>query len=104
LACDNCIPGDASGWYLPLGLLTLLAVAAAGACVVVARRRGGRRAVPLWVAAAALDRTQRGCKDKGAATMRAAEAYGAASAGVAVLALLVAAVPGGGRPEPALAA
>jgi hypothetical protein len=53
---------------------------------------------------AALDRTQRGCKDKGAATMRAAEAYGAASAGVAVIALLVAAVPGGGRPEPVLAA
>ncbi len=54
LACDNCIPGDASGWYLPLGLATLACLGLAVACMYVAARRGGVRAISAKVAAVTL--------------------------------------------------
>ncbi len=50
LACDNCTPGDASGWYLPLGLLFVVCVALA--VLVLTRWRRGR--VLRWVMAAGL--------------------------------------------------
>ncbi|HVF03572.1 MAG TPA: hypothetical protein VNA20_01910 [Frankiaceae bacterium] len=47
LACDNCIPGDASGWYVPLGALVLAAVLTAAATWRRAGARTGWRAAAL---------------------------------------------------------
>ena len=54
LACDNCIPGDASGWSLPLAAGALVALALAVLCVAVSSRRSGVRAILARVAASAL--------------------------------------------------
>ncbi|HEX8004419.1 MAG TPA: hypothetical protein VF519_17160 [Mycobacteriales bacterium] len=54
LACDNCIPGDASGWYAPLALALLVSLVLAGWCGWVALGHEGARAVAAKVAAAAL--------------------------------------------------
>jgi hypothetical protein len=55
LACDNCIPGDASGWWLPLALGSVAVVAVAYVAWGFAARAEGRRwGVALRVAAAAL--------------------------------------------------
>jgi hypothetical protein len=51
LACDNCVPGDASGWYLPLALLGVVAALLAyGAYRLALRRSARRRAVTLGAA------------------------------------------------------
>jgi peptidoglycan/LPS O-acetylase OafA/YrhL len=39
LACDNCVPGDASGWYLPLAFGVVAAFALAFGCLLLAGRR-----------------------------------------------------------------
>lgn len=54
LACDNCIQGDASGWYLPLALLVAACLGLAAGCVFLARRRTGARALATTAAAVAL--------------------------------------------------
>jgi hypothetical protein len=54
LACDNCIPGDASGWYVPLTLGMLAALLLAAGCARVAGRRDGARSTAALVAAVAL--------------------------------------------------
>lgn len=54
LACDNCIPGDASVLYLPLSLGVAVALVLALGCVWLATTRDGVRSIAATVAAIAL--------------------------------------------------
>ena len=54
LACDNCVPGDASGWYLPLAALVMLSVAGGALAWLLANDRIKRSALLLRVAGLAL--------------------------------------------------
>ena len=54
LACDNCIPGDASPYYLPLALVTIVVGALAWWALRRARGTAGRRRVLLRAGAIVL--------------------------------------------------